>query len=56
MDDVVVLHGDTAVVQYGIGTFGSRATAVGGAALCYALQEIKTKMRGSARCCSSRTT
>jgi carbon-monoxide dehydrogenase large subunit len=39
-----VLHGDTAVVQYGIGTFGSRNTAVGGAALYYALQEIKTKM------------
>ena len=31
IDDVVVLHGDTAIVQYGIGTFGSRATAVGGA-------------------------
>ena len=45
IDDVVVLHGDTAVVQYGIGTFGSRGTAVGGAALYYALQEIKTKMK-----------
>ncbi len=44
IENVVVLHGDTAVVQYGIGTFGSRATAVGGAALWYALQEIKTKM------------
>src|SRR6516225_6083024 len=33
MDDVLVVHGDTAVVQYGIGTFGSRGTAVGGAAL-----------------------
>lgn len=45
IDDVLVLHGDTSIVQYGIGTFGSRATAVGGAALYYALQEIKTKMR-----------
>ena len=45
IDNVVVLHGDTAVVQYGIGTFGSRNTAVGGAALYYALQEIKTKMK-----------
>jgi carbon-monoxide dehydrogenase large subunit len=44
MDDVVVLHGDTAVVQYGIGTFGSRATAVGGAALHYALEELKKKI------------
>ena len=33
IDDVLVLHGDTAIVQYGIGTFGSRGTAVGGAAL-----------------------
>ncbi len=24
IDDVLVLHGDTAIVQYGIGTFGSR--------------------------------
>ncbi len=45
VDDVAVLHGDTAIVQYGIGTFGSRATAVGGAALWYALQEVKTKMK-----------
>lgn len=45
IDDVVVLHGDTSVVQYGIGTFGSRATAVGGAALYEALQELKTKLK-----------
>jgi len=45
IDDVVVLHGDTAVVQYGIGTFGSRGTAVGGAALYYALQELKAKIK-----------
>jgi carbon-monoxide dehydrogenase large subunit len=45
MDDVLVVHGDTAVVQYGIGTFGSRGTAVGGAALFYALQDLKTKVK-----------
>ncbi|HYZ85267.1 MAG TPA: xanthine dehydrogenase family protein molybdopterin-binding subunit, partial [Bryobacteraceae bacterium] len=45
LDDISVLHGDTSVVQYGIGTFGSRATAVGGAALHVALQEMKTKIR-----------
>lgn len=44
IDDVMVLHGDTAVVQYGIGTFGSRGTAVGGAALYYALQDLKAKL------------
>ena len=45
MDDVLVLHGDTAVVQYGIGTFGSRGTAVGGPALYYALQDLKAKIQ-----------
>ena len=45
MDDVLVIHGDTAVVQYGIGTFGSRGTAVGGSALYYALQALKAKMK-----------
>ena len=45
IDDVVVIHGDTAIVQYGIGTFGSRGTAIGGAALYYALQELKAKVK-----------
>ncbi len=45
MDDVIVLHGDTAIVQYGIGTFGSRATAVGGTALYFALQDLKAKIK-----------
>lgn len=45
LDDVMVVHGDTAVVQYGIGTFGSRGTAVGGAALYYALQDLKAKLK-----------
>lgn len=45
MDDVVVVHGDTSVVQYGIGTFGSRGTAVGGSALYCALQDLKAKLK-----------
>ena len=45
IDDVVVLHGDTLLVQYGIGTFGSRGTAIGGTALYYALQELKNKIK-----------
>jgi carbon-monoxide dehydrogenase large subunit len=40
-----VLHGDTSIVQYGIGTFGSRGTAVGGPALYFALQELKEKVK-----------
>jgi carbon-monoxide dehydrogenase large subunit len=43
MTDVTVIHGDTGVVQYGIGTFGSRATAVGGTAVLVALQKLKEK-------------
>jgi carbon-monoxide dehydrogenase large subunit len=42
--DVTVLHGDTMVVPYGIGTFGSRATAVGGTAIYYAVQKLKAKI------------
>jgi len=45
MEDVVVIHGDTAAVPYGIGTFGSRATAVGGTAIYNALQKVKEKLR-----------
>jgi carbon-monoxide dehydrogenase large subunit len=45
IDDVLVVHGDTAIVQYGIGTFGSRGTAVGGPAMFFALQELKKKIR-----------
>jgi carbon-monoxide dehydrogenase large subunit len=45
IDDVLVLHGDTSVVQYGIGTFGSRATAVGGTAVYLALQDLKAKLK-----------
>lgn len=43
IDDVVVIHGDTAIVQYGIGTFGSRGTAVGGTAVHLALETLKGK-------------
>src|SRR6266699_3541588 len=45
IDDVLVLRGDTAIVQYGIGTFGSRATAIGGTALYYARQDLKAKIK-----------
>ena len=45
IDDILVVHGDTAIVQYGIGTFGSRGTAIGGTALYYAIQELKEKIK-----------
>ncbi len=45
IDDVNVVHGDTALVQYGIGTFGSRGTAVGGPALMMSVGKLQEKMR-----------
>ncbi|HVB57457.1 MAG TPA: xanthine dehydrogenase family protein molybdopterin-binding subunit [Candidatus Acidoferrales bacterium] len=45
IDDVLVVHGDTAIVQYGIGTFGSRGTAIGGTAVYFALQDLKAKIK-----------
>jgi carbon-monoxide dehydrogenase large subunit len=45
IDDILVLRGDTAIVPYGIGTFGSRATAIGGTALYFALQELRDKVK-----------
>jgi carbon-monoxide dehydrogenase large subunit len=45
LDAIQVKHGDTATMQYGIGTFGSRATAVGGTALYQALEQIIAKAK-----------
>ena len=44
-DDVVTIHGDTARIPSGIGTFGSRGTAVGGTAMYLAVQDLKEKMK-----------
>jgi len=43
-DDVAVIHGDTRAVPHGIGTFGSRTTAVGGTAVYLSAQKVKNKM------------
>jgi carbon-monoxide dehydrogenase large subunit len=45
LDDVAVLHGDTATVPAGFGTGGSRGTCVGGTAVYLALQSVKAKAR-----------
>jgi aerobic carbon-monoxide dehydrogenase large subunit len=45
LNDVLVIHGDTAIVQYGIGTFGSRGIAVGGAALYNATEKVAAKAK-----------
>ncbi|MEE2702689.1 MAG: xanthine dehydrogenase family protein molybdopterin-binding subunit [Myxococcota bacterium] len=45
IEDVNVMHGDTDVVPHGVGTFGSRGIAVGGAALQLALDKVADKAR-----------
>jgi aerobic carbon-monoxide dehydrogenase large subunit len=44
IDHITVHHGDTGIVKQGIGTFGSRSQAVGGAALHMAGTKVRTKM------------
>ena len=44
LEHVTILHGDTAVVKQGIGTFGSRSQAVGGTALHMAGSKVRAKM------------
>ena len=44
IEHVAILHGDTGIVKQGIGTFGSRSQAVGGAALHLAGGKVKSKM------------
>ena len=45
VDDVEVLHGDTAVSQQGMDTYGSRSLTVGGVALWHAGEKIVAKAR-----------
>ncbi len=45
LNDVLVIHGDTAIVQYGIGTFGSRGLAVGGTAIAMATDKVVAKAK-----------
>lgn len=43
MDDVQVLHGDTDLVRWGVGTYASRTAAVGGAAVRRAAHGVKQR-------------
>lgn len=45
IDDIEVIHGDTAQIAMGWGTYGSRTTAVGGAAIHMANQKVIEKAR-----------
>jgi len=44
VDNIEVIHGDTDVVPFGVGTFGSRGTVVGGSAVVIASGKVREKM------------
>jgi aerobic carbon-monoxide dehydrogenase large subunit len=48
VNDIKVVHGDTDKTPMGWGTYGSRTTAVGGAALVLAVRKIKDKAKALA--------
>ena len=45
LEDVDVVHGDTAQIPFGMGTYGSRSLAVGGSAIYTAIEKIKDKAK-----------
>ncbi len=45
MEDVELVHGDTAQIPFGMGTYGSRSLAVGGSAIYRAVEKVLTKAR-----------
>jgi carbon-monoxide dehydrogenase large subunit len=44
MDDIEIIHGDTAAIPFGMGTFGSRSAALGGTALVKSAEKVRKKM------------
>jgi carbon-monoxide dehydrogenase large subunit len=44
LDDITVVHGDTALVPEGVGAFASRGTVVGGNAVLFAARTVKEKL------------
>ncbi|MFQ5751731.1 MAG: xanthine dehydrogenase family protein molybdopterin-binding subunit [bacterium] len=45
IDDIEVVHGDTAQIPFGMGTYGSRSIAVGGSAIYRAVEKIREKAK-----------
>ena len=43
MDDVDIIHGDTGIVPFGMGSYGSRSASVGGTAIVMSINKIKEK-------------
>jgi carbon-monoxide dehydrogenase large subunit len=45
IDSIEIVHGDTAKIPYGMGTYGSRSLAVGGTAIVKAMDKVIAKGR-----------
>src|SRR6201991_3043964 len=45
ISQVSIVHGDTDKVQFGMGTYGSRSIAVGGAAIVKAMEKVESKAK-----------
>ena len=45
IESVEIVHGDTAKIPYGMGTYGSRSLAVGGSAIVKAMDKVVAKGR-----------
>ena len=45
IENVDIIHGDTAKIPFGMGTYGSRSLAVGGSALVKAMDKVERKAR-----------
>ncbi len=45
IENVEIVHGDTAKIPYGMGTYGSRSLAVGGSAIVQAMDKVVAKGR-----------
>jgi aerobic carbon-monoxide dehydrogenase large subunit len=43
MESIEIVHGDTAKIPYGMGTYGSRSLAVGGSAIIKAMDKVVAK-------------
>src|SRR5207248_11309229 len=45
IESIDIVHGDTAKIPYGVGTYGSRSLAVGGTAIIKAMDKVIAKGR-----------
>ncbi|MFN8445665.1 MAG: xanthine dehydrogenase family protein molybdopterin-binding subunit [Caldilineaceae bacterium] len=44
MNDIEIIHGDTAAIPFGMGTYGSRSVSVGGSSIVKSAEKVRKKM------------